>query len=197
MKKTFQQQMHHIVSAYHQGKLNPYCANHSFVGHLMDHKLWNSCHDLHTVEDDETAFAIETEADVRATKEAVHKESQGLYELGDLIRMERRFLDVFHGHLSRSAPAEDALYEAVVQTIVILKEIHEAHGETCYYEPVAKADYSAIREQRSSGLGFAIVTVSGPMSLGQILAQLFGGRSIEEDEKLKRHRDELRRRSQN
>ncbi len=158
----------------------------------MRSALWNRCGPMHEVDGHVTALKIETSAEITETKRQIHKESQGLYELADLIRMERKFLDVLNEHLDRSAPAEDALYEALVATVVVLKDIHEATGETCYYEPIAKADYGVVREQ---GFGLAIVRVSGPMSLGQLLAQLFGGN--EESDELKRHRDEMRRRAQN
>jgi hypothetical protein len=145
-RRTFQEQMRTVVSAYTEGRLNPYCANHCFIAYLMGHKLWKTCDELHNIDGNATALDISSSDSISDLKLKVYTESQGLYELADIIALERKFLEVMQQHLDRSAPLEEAMYEALCVTLHLLKTFHEAEGETCYYEPVPKADYKAVHE---------------------------------------------------
>lgn len=136
---SFKGQLDKIVQAYHMGLINPTCKNHSFVTYLLGTYIHSECGDLNHVDNIQTALRIDSVADVAYTKKLIYKESQGLYELADILRMEGKFLTVFNEHLNRSDPNE-ALYLAVVEAIKVLKEIHESNGETCYYESIEKAD---------------------------------------------------------
>lgn len=154
----------------------------------MAFALTPHCDELHDIDGHKTALDISTSNSVSELKAKIHKESQGLYELADLLRMESKFLAVYREHLDRSAPADEALYAALVATIVVLKEVHEAHGETCYYEPISKADYTAedhgdhidIRRE-----AFAEGTIGG------LLIAIFGGRQMSDEER--QHRNHVRK----
>ena len=185
MRRNFEDQLRTIVRAYHNGDLNPYCCNHSFIGYLLHHVLWMGHTELNSFDGHVTAFEIGTTEDIASTKEVIYRESQGLYELEDLLKMESKFLTVLNQHLDRSAPLEDAIYEALCATLQDLKAVHERAGETCYYEPVTKANFKMVRDEEGPGY-----TLQGgkfdEQSIGALLIAVFKGREENDGEKQRR-----------
>lgn len=190
MKPTFDQQLAKLKVAYHKGRLNPYCVRHGFAGIILNSALWSKCDDLSKIEGEYTALNIVTVSDVKPTKELIHKESQGLYELADIMRLERVFLGTLQQHLDHSVEADIALYDALMAAVKELKALHEASGETCFYEDIGKADYRIRIEDR---VMFTDAGMNEGATLGDLLSILFDSMLDERSDKIKRHREQLER----
>lgn len=170
MKKTptFQEQYDKVVFAYHAGLLNPFCKRHCFIAHLLGNKLWGSCDELYDIDGVHTALNLQGTADVIITKNAIYKGSQGLYELEEVMKLESNFLNVLNAYLTQAQDADMGLYMAMISTVKLLKEFHEAKGETAYYEPITRAKYKYVK---LDGADYTIIREGGIESL---VMALFG-----------------------
>lgn len=125
-KPTFKEQSEKIIQAYLKCEIEPMNPCGCFVGNLLNNtREWRKG----------IGFVYgTTSADVTLKLEAmrsISKESKNLYSLQEIADIEENFMTIVTGygnHLGYDY-SEEALFEAMVSTLEMLKQIHISKGE--------------------------------------------------------------------
>jgi hypothetical protein len=132
-KPTFKEQSEKIIQAYLKCGIEPMNPRGCFVGNLLNNtKEWRKG----------IGFVYgTTTADVTLKLEAmrsISKESKNLYSLQEIADIENNFMTIVTGHWSHmgSDYSEDELFEAMISTLELLKQIHILKGEVIEEEIV-------------------------------------------------------------
>lgn len=122
----FKEQFDKIITAYFKGTLKPFSQCNCFVGNLLNNnKQWAKCRHLGGDTEEIIERIRAKDKNYSFAESNIKKESNGLYNRFDIIRLEKNFLLTY----IRNGKNEEALFEAMSSTLDVLKEIHRSKGE--------------------------------------------------------------------
>lgn len=132
-KPTFRQSYDKIVSAYMSCTLEPYNSCACFIGNMLNNNPdWEECRVL--------KGAVLGNGVVKPSYYFSMSDLMG-YTPEEIVRLENNFLNTLQGNVRRTIfsrinnISEQALFEAMQSTLLLLKEIHEAAGEVITDDP--------------------------------------------------------------
>lgn len=137
MQPTYAQQWQKITSAYLNDTLDPYRNCACFIGNMLNGKFsWSLGR---TIDGDYRVVPSFNKRHIIIAEECIAKEAGGLYTIEDICRLEDNFLQ-FAIAAPCSPNYENALYEAMVSTLELLRQIHISKGEDVDALPLVKRE---------------------------------------------------------
>lgn len=122
-KPTFKEQSEKIIQAYLKCEIYPGDACACFVGNLLNNKVeWID--GRHSFE----YGKVEPHEYMRATAiKCINLESNSLYTLQDILKLEENFM--IRVSMKYAGSYEDRLFNSMISTLEMLKQIHISKGE--------------------------------------------------------------------
>lgn len=140
---TYKEQFDKLTRAYIAGKVNPFQCCGCFIGNLLNgHGSWNKVKPNLMVQDWTDGLRQVTPVEYVNALECIKVNSGGLYTADDIIKLERKFMDMIGNYrglekwVNPTPEMEDVLFKAFEKALSMLKQIHQSKGEIIDETPV-------------------------------------------------------------